>query len=156
MVIGAAALLALPAAAQQKKADEKDAPGHEQKVERKDVPAAVLAAFAKAYPKATAKGFSREVAEGKTYYEIESLEGKIARDVTFSPDGTLVEVEEAMDFAALPRAVQDAFRAKYPNTRVELAEKKTKGGQVAYEIHFLVNGKEEEMVLDAAGKPSKV
>ena len=46
----------------------------EKEIKRKDVPKAVLAAFAKAYPNAKAREFSMDKENGKTMYEIESVD----------------------------------------------------------------------------------
>ena len=47
----------------------------DQKLEKKDVPAAVITAFEKAYPGAAVKGYGKEVEKGKTHFEIESVDG---------------------------------------------------------------------------------
>jgi hypothetical protein len=140
--------LAGPAAAQEES---------EQKLERKEVPAAVLAAFAKLYPKAEVIGYTKETDEqGRTVYEVESTEGGVHRDVTFLADGSLVSIEESVEFSALPAAVQQAVKKKYPGAKVVLAEKISKGGRVAYELHLEVEKKEVELVLDASGKETKI
>ena len=68
---------------------------HEQQIGRKGVPAAVLAAFEKAYPNAKIKGYSKETDNGQLVYEVECVEGAVTRDVTFTADGTLVAIEES-------------------------------------------------------------
>jgi hypothetical protein len=150
--------LALPAVAQAQKAKEadRDEAGHEMAVARRDVPAAVLAAFAKAYPNAKIIGYSKETDEGQTVYEIESTEGTIHRDVTYAADGALVSVEETMDLAAMPVAVQQAVNKKFPGGKIAKSEKVTKGARVAYEFEIEFKGKIVEIVFDAAGKETKI
>ena len=70
----------------------------ETSIKKEAVPSSVLEAFRKSYPSATIRGYSKESKEGKTEYEIESVEGKIHRDVTFASDGSLVSVEESIRF----------------------------------------------------------
>src|SRR5262245_64073301 len=82
----------------------------EQKLSCRAVPAPVRTAFEKAFPKAKIKHCSREVEKDKTAYEIASLEGETRRDVTFSADGTMVSVEEAIAFGSAPEAVQRAVK----------------------------------------------
>ena len=123
----------------------------EQKVKAKDVPAPVVAAAAKAFPKATVKGWSKEVEDGKTQYEASMTEGAVKRDVIFAADGKLVLVEEAIATAALPPAVSQAVKAKYPQGVIQLAEKLIKDGEVQYEVH-LKKAAKKEMLLTAAGK----
>ena len=128
----------------------------EAQVEKKDVPPAVLAAFAKAFPKATVKGYAKEIEEGQTKYEVECVEGKTHRDVTFTPEGKLLLVEESMDMKDVPEVVRQALAKKYPNAKIELAEKLMDGKTVAYEFHWTTaDGKEAEAKFDAQGKEEK-
>lgn len=123
----------------------------ETKVPRSEVPAPVLAAFEKAYPAAKATAFAREEKGGKTYFEIESREGKVARDLLLAPDGTLVEVEEGIPVADLPQPVRDAVRALGPKVSVRSAERVTRGSTVSYSV-TLSGAKERGMSFDAAGR----
>ncbi len=128
----------------------------ETKVARKDVPAPVLAAFEKAYPKATIKGFSKEKEKGQTVYEVESVEGKTHRDVSYAADGKLLITEESVEMKDVPAAVQQALNRKYPKAKVDLAEKVTEGTSVGYEFHLTTAaGKKAEVKFDAKGKEEK-
>src|SRR5438128_6987310 len=98
----ASLFLSLPAAAQEKK------------LTAKDVPAAVIAAFKSAYPNATIRGYAREKENGKVFYEIESKENNMTRDVLYNPDGTVAEIEESVAANDLPAAAQQAIHEKYP------------------------------------------
>lgn len=169
------ALLALTSAAgaQEKKATQKAAPAAtkeqavakkvvdeadegETAVAKKDVPAAVLAAFAKAYSKATVKGYAKEMKGGKPVYEVESMEGATHRDVSFAPDGKVLIVEESMEMKDVPTAVQQALEKRFPKAKVDLAEKVMEGTSVAYEFHVTTaQGKEAEVKFDANGKELK-
>jgi hypothetical protein len=179
MLMGAAMLalvlgLSSAAGAQEKKATKKATPtatakeqtapkkalakaeAGETKITKKDVPAAVIAAFEKAYPKATLKGFSKEVEKGQTLYEVESVEGKMTRDATYSADGKVVAVEESMDMKDVPAAVQQALEKKYPKAKVNLAEKVMEGTSVGYEFKVTTaEGKKAEVKFDANGKEVK-
>jgi hypothetical protein len=62
----------------------------------KDLPAAVSEAFTKAYPKAVSTGADKEAEKGKTFYEIESLDGTMKRDLLYTPEGKAAEIEEAL------------------------------------------------------------
>lgn len=177
MLTGAAvAALALGAAAgaQEKKATKKAAPAAESKeqtapkkaaakdeageskVTKKDVPVAVIAAFEKAYPKATIKGFSKEVEKGQTLYEIESVEGKMTRDATYAADGKVHAVEESVDMKDVSAAVQQALEKKYPKAKIRTAEKVMEGTSVGYEFKVTTpEGKKAEVKFDAKGKEVK-
>lgn len=78
----------------------------EERITRDDVPPAVLAAFAEAYPKATIKGYARETEKGQTACEVESVECKTKRDVTYTPDDKLISVEETVEISDLPPGVK--------------------------------------------------
>ena len=128
----------------------------EQRILRKDVPAVVLAAFAGAYPKATIKGYSKEMDKGQTVYEIESVEGKTTRDVTYSADGKLISVEESVNTSELPPGVKAVLDKKFPGGKILRAEKVTKGTVVGYEFRIEHLGKTTEIVFDPKGNELKL
>jgi hypothetical protein len=142
---------------QEKKAavQEKKAEAGEKKIAKKDLPAPVMAAFQKAYPKATIKGASTEVEEGKTYYEIESLDGKVKRDLLYLADGTVAEIEETVSPADLPPQVKAAVTDKYPKGKIGKAEMVTRGAVAAYEVVVKSGKTTVEMSIDPAGKVLK-
>ena len=72
------------------------AAAQEKKITARQVPAPVMSAFKTAYPKATIRGYAQEKENGKLFYEIESREGTMSRDVLYNPDGTVAEVEESI------------------------------------------------------------
>jgi hypothetical protein len=124
----------------------------EKKITKKELPGEVLSAFEKSYPKATIKGLSREEEDGKTLYEIESLDGKTARDLLYSADGKVVEIEETVAAGQLPAAVKSTVDKEHPKGKIVKAEKVTKGSIVEYEIHIAIGKKTHELVVDPAGK----
>src|SRR3982751_3687817 len=99
------------------------APAQESKVSAKDVPPAGIAAFKAAYPNATVRGYAKEKENGKIFYEIESKEGGIMRDVLYKPDGTISEVEETVATTGLPAAPQELLKTKYATAVVAKAGK---------------------------------
>ena len=127
----------------------------EKKITQKDVPAAVTGAFQKAYPTATVRGYAKEVEGGKTYYEIESMNGKMSLDVLYIADGTLAEVEEGLVPADLPAPVKDAVNAKHPDAKITRAEKTTRGDVVTYELGLASGKSRMSMVVDPSGKVVK-
>jgi hypothetical protein len=127
----------------------------EQEISCNAVPAAVRAAFAKAYPSATIKECAKEVEKGKTAYEISSTEGGTRRDVLFYADGRLIVVEEAIPIESTPDPVQQAVRKMYPGGEITLAEKITRDGAVLYEFRVKHRGKHVETVFDPSGNEVK-
>ena len=106
----------------------------EQEISCDDVPMAVHAAFAQAYPQATIKGCAKEVEEGETVYEIASMEGETGRDVLFHADGMVIVVEETIAVGDAPNPVQQAVRKMYPHGAITLAEKIMRDAAVLYEF----------------------
>jgi hypothetical protein len=66
----------------------------ETEVAKKDVPPQVLAAFNKAYPNDKVLEWQKEIHSGKQYYEAETVDAKVARNVMYKPDGKLAQTEE--------------------------------------------------------------
>jgi uncharacterized membrane protein YkoI len=124
----------------------------EKKITASQVPAAVIAAFKSSYPKATIRGYAEEKEDGKTLYEIESLDDSTRRDVLYNIDGTVAEVEESIAATDLPADALQAIKQKYPRAVIVLAEKTTAGDTVGYEVS-LRNGKQRiAMEFDSSGK----
>ncbi len=114
-------------------------------------PQAVMTAFQKAYPKATIRDISKEMKDGKTYYEIESMDGAQRRDLLYLADGTVFEIEEAMNTGDLPKAITNALSTKYPKGKVQRAERITRGNVTQYEV-LIENGEDNlEVLLDSKG-----
>ncbi len=122
------------------------------KFTKSDVPAAVISSFEKAYPKATIKGASKEEEKGTTYYEIESVDGKTKRDLLYTADGKVNEIEESLDAAALPAEIKNTLNKEYPKGKVVKAEKVTHDSTVGYELHVKIGKATKEIVFDSNGK----
>ncbi len=142
-VLGATAMVA----AQEKSAGAKPAA-----VDLKILPPAVLAAFKTAYPQAVIKGTSKETEKGVTYYEVESVDGKLNRDLLYTADGKAVEIEETVTPESLPDAVQQSLAKSFPGLKIIKAEAMTKGGRKLFELEVQVNGKKKSVTIDPAGK----
>jgi uncharacterized membrane protein YkoI len=124
----------------------------EKKVQMKDLPAAVRQAVQENLRGATIKGLSKEVENGATHYEAETMLNGRARDLLFDARGTLVEVEEELAADAVPAPVKAAAEAR---GKVVMIESVTRGTTVTYEAHVQKNGKEIEVALDANGRTPK-
>ncbi|HTY57490.1 MAG TPA: PepSY-like domain-containing protein [Bacteroidota bacterium] len=127
------------------------APAQEKKISKKEVPAAVLEAFAKSYPHAKIRGTSTEMEKGTRYYEIESMDGTQARDILYLADGTASEVEEVVSPASLPDKVKGAVAKEFAGAKIVKAEKSMKGNDMSYEIHVTAGGKRGSIVVSPAG-----
>lgn len=121
-------------------------------VDLKILPPSVFNAFKLAYPNAVIKGTSKEIEKGVTYYEIESVDGKMNRDLLYTADGKAVEVEEAIVPGALPPAVLQALAKAYPSYEILKAEDLVKGGQKYFELQIQVKDKKIGVTIDPSGK----
>lgn len=129
-----------------------EANAKENKLTKKDVPTAVISAFDTAYPKAKIKGYSTETENGKTYYEVESMNGKRSLDVSYLPDGTVAEIEEGVAAKNLSISVLKAVKTKYPKGKISKAEKKTVGSLVTYELKVTTDKTYAGLEIDPTGK----
>ena len=86
---------------------------------------AIEAAFKKAYPNATIKNVTKEIEDGKTLYEVESVDNGKRRDIIYNPDGSVVIIEDEMTQAEFPAAVAAAIAKRYPRATITLREKLT-------------------------------
>ena len=116
------------------------------KLKEKDMPAAVLTAFHKAYPNAKATAFSKEVENKNVEYEISTLDGTMKRDLVYLIDGTLKTVEEGIPVSALPDAVTKRIARNFPKAKIVSAERVTEGIITSYEC-VLMTGKQRSEVL---------
>lgn len=133
-----------------------DSYGQEKKISENDLPSNILTAFHKAHPKAEIKGASIETEKGKKYYEIESVEDSVKRDITYTEDGKLAVLEEEISFDETPVLVKDSFKENYSNADVLKSEKVTKGKKIDYEFLIEENDNRSEVVFDTKGKVVKV
>ncbi len=121
-------------------------------VDFKILPNAVLSAFKAAYPNAVIRGTSKETEKGTTYYEVESVDGKLNRDLLYTADGKVVEIEESIAATDLPAAVQKTLAKDYPGAKVLKAERMTKGNQILYELRIQIKDKQTGVTIDQNGK----
>ena len=125
----------------------------EQKVAMKDLPPAVQKALQEHTGGARIKGLAKEVEDGQTFYEAETVVNGRTRDVLFDVSCRVVEIEEQILLSEAPAPVRAALAGK---GKLLILEKVTKGAQTAYEAHVSNKGKTTEIVLDAEGRPAKL
>ena len=127
---------------------------HEKKISRSDLPAAVEKTVAAQAQSATIRGFNEEQENGRTYYEAEMTVNGHSKDVLIDPTGAIVEIEEQVEFASLPAAVQSGLQAKAGAGKLGKVESLTKHDKiVAYEAKVTTNGKRSEVQVGPDGKP---
>jgi hypothetical protein len=124
----------------------------DKKISKKDVPAAALKAFEAAFSKVKVNTYIEETENGSTFFEFETIEGTIQRDILYKADGTLVEVEEILTPATVPAEIAKAVTAAMPKATIVGGEKTTKGNDVTYEIKVTAGKKTGKVILSADGK----
>ena len=129
------------------------ASAQEKKIKKSDMPAAVQKTADEQSKGATVKGYSTEVEDGKTIYEVELTVNGHSKDVSMSPEGAVVEVEEEVALDSLPAEVRDGLKKKAGAGKIAKVESLTKQGKlVAYEAHVNTNGKKSEVQVGPDGK----
>jgi hypothetical protein len=144
LAVIAATLCAIPSIAQE----------HEKKINRSDLPPAVEKTVATQTQGATIRGFNQEEENGQTFYEAELTVNGHSKNILIDPTGAIAEVEEQIDFASLPAAVQSGLQAKAGTGKLGKVESITKHDKlVAYEAKVVTNGKRSEVQVGPDGKP---
>ena len=126
------------------------------KISRNAVPSSVLQSFQKEYPGAKITGQLKETREGIVYYEIESIDSTIKRNILFQEDGTIVEIQEPIAEADLPKIVHDGVTEKYPNAVIQSADIVKRDHHVEYEMTLRIGKQKNEVVVNSAGKIFKI
>jgi hypothetical protein len=156
----AASLLLLAAA---RAADTAEEAGAEKTLKQSEVPAPVLDAVKKKYPKARLTSFGEEQEEGKKIFEVELTSGKDEISIDLSPEGKILAEETRISPATLPAPIKAGLQAsRFKGWKISKAEKvihDEKEETLAYEVvvHSRNEKKPEkfEVVLDRAGKITK-
>ncbi|MEI8134157.1 MAG: PepSY-like domain-containing protein [bacterium] len=123
----------------------------ELKITKKTLPPAVLTSFTKSYPAAKIHGMNKETKKGVTYYEIESSEGKVKRDVLYTSDGSVAEVEEIIGLGEIPQAIKDAVTKQNPKDKITSAEKVMRGTSIQYDLEMKSKNKSYEVSYSLDG-----
>ena len=107
-------------------------------------------------PGTTVHGCVKDVSAGKTTYEMELLTPKGSKDVTFSPLGEVLEVEQQVDPATLPPPVAAAFAKAATGGKLGKVESLTRQGKlISYESTVERGGKHREVAFRPDGAPMK-
>jgi uncharacterized membrane protein YkoI len=124
----------------------------DQKLQMKNLPAAVQKGVTANLNGGALKGLSKEVEGGKTIYEVETTLNGRTRDFLLDATGRLIELEDEMAVDAVPAAVKAALEAHGKILKVESV---TRGKVVTYEGTVEKDGKKSEVAVDANGKKVK-
>jgi uncharacterized membrane protein YkoI len=125
----------------------------ERRIQRSELPPAVERAVAEQSAGATIKGFTKETEHGQTFYEVEMIVDGRTKDISMDEKGFVQEVEEEVQFDALPANVKAGLSKKAGTGKVVKVESlKKKGKLVAYEAQVIRDGKRMEVQVDSNGQ----
>jgi uncharacterized membrane protein YkoI len=127
----------------------------ERSVKMKDLPAPVQKTVQEQTKNAELKGLSKEVENGKTFYEAETRVNGKSRDILIDPTGAVVEVEEETTLDSVPAPVKATLEKAAQTGKILKVETVTKGNAVSYEAVVSKNGKKSEVAVDADGTIKK-
>jgi len=125
----------------------------EKPVKLQELPPAVQDVVRAQSKSATVRGFSKEVKDGRTLYEIEMRVNGRTRDLTVDAQGAIVSDEQQTTLSEIPEAARIAIQKAATGGKLTLVEKVIEGGSTFYEGHIMKSGKEIEIKVDANGKP---
>lgn len=129
------------------------ATAQEKKLQKSDLPAAVQKTADEQSKGATVKGYASEMEHGKLQYEVELMVNNHSKDVTMSPDGIILEVEEQVSLDALPPAVREGLQKKAGAGKITKVESITKNNVlVAYEAQVQTGTKRSEVQVGPDGR----
>jgi len=131
--------------------DKEKTSDREQMVAKNDLPAAILAAFEKSYPKAIINEIGRETKDSTTTYEIESLDGNVKRTVAYTADAKVTEIEEVIAVKELPEVARQAISKTYPKGKLQEIEKVTRGDVTTFEVLVVTGNNHTELIFDSTG-----
>ena len=115
-----------------------------QKINAKDLPAPVTAAFAKLYPTVKEANWVNDDGNFEAHFDLNKAE----MSATFSATGTFLEEEVEISVNALPQAALDYMKKTYPDRKVKEASKiKDAKGIITYEVET----KGLDVIFDAKG-----
>src|SRR5690348_15939177 len=99
----------------------------------KDLPTPVQKTVQATVGRGEIKNISKEVENGMTQYEVESMLNGKHRDFNVDATGKLVVVEEEVDLGSIPAAAKAAIEKKASGGKLGMVETVTKGDVVLYE-----------------------
>ncbi len=125
-------------------------PAFAQNLNPAQVPAAVVATFQKAFPKATAVKWEKENGD----YEAGFQQDRATMSALLGAGGELRETETSLAPRALPAPVRATLATRYKGIQVKEAARivAAKTGAITYEAEVRQNGKNRDVLFTADGK----
>ena len=116
----------------------------------KNAPGAVQKTIAGQLKGGVLHKLSVEVANGKTTYEAELMNGATKRNLTIDASGKVLEGETAVELSAVPEAVRAGLTREAGPGSIAKVEEVIHGGQASYQALVKETGKKDREVVVAA------
>lgn len=129
--------------------------GAEKKAKMKDLPEPVRKTVLEQTKGAQLKGVSKEVENGKTMHEAETVVNGRSRDFMIDAASAVVEVEDEVTLDSIPAPAKAAIEKSAGSGKILKVESVTKGTTVTYEAELLKAGKKSEVAVTADGSVQK-
>ncbi len=125
---------------------------NEARVQFKDLPSAVQKT-AKEHEQSgtTVRGYTKEIENGKTFYEVETRVNGKKRDILMDESGAVVEVEQQVEIGNVPAVAVHGLKREAAGANILHVEAVTRGDKISYEAVILRNGKRKEIAVNADG-----
>lgn len=124
----------------------------EKSVKLKDLPEAVQKTVREQSKGGKVAGLAAEVENGKTSYEAELKFNGHGKDIVIDETGAVREVEERVEFSALPAAAKEQLKKSAGKGKIVRVESISKDGAPAvYEALVKTGGKSSEITVAADG-----
>ena len=117
------------------------------------LPEAVIKAVKEKFPKAKLIAAMKEVEKGQMLFEVSLKDQGRAIEVDLTPSGKIKQIQKEITDKELPKAVREAFDAKYPKATIQKLEEEFDGEDTKYEAKFLTADKKPlKAEFDPSGK----
>jgi hypothetical protein len=129
------------------------AQAREQRVKLKDLPEAVQKTVREQSKGARVRGLSKEIKDGKTYYEVELRVNRHNKDVLIDSTGAVIEIEEEVPLSSLPAAARAEIEKQAGKGKILSVESIAENNTItAYEAHLSKAGKRSEIKITPDGR----
>jgi hypothetical protein len=119
--------------------------GNEKRIKYTDLPPAVRETEEKQARGAIVKGYSKEIDNGRTEYEVETILNGKSRDISIDPSGKIIEIEQEVSLDAVPAASKTAIQKGAEGGSILKVEEVKSDSETAYEAQILRHGKHLEI-----------
>jgi uncharacterized protein YpmB len=124
----------------------------EKKLGKKDLPAEVLDSLQKNYAKAKIEDIGLITEDDKQFYEIEIKDAQGKRNLIYTGEGKLKEIEQDVHAKDISEAAMKTLRENYPSPKIHDVTRITRGDDVRWEVSFSSGGHDYDVYVSADGR----